>query len=213
MAILIASESSRLLDAICHTRVYGPVLIALAIGMRRGEVLALRWWHVDLDSGTLWVVGSFQRTRAGLRAKAPESEKARAVTLPAFAANELRRLKREQAEELLKLGMRQDGDTLLCPRADGEPMHVARVDPARRPRHGRSRVRFHDLRHSQATQPLLAGLHPKVAKERLGRWKIRVTLDLHSHVSATMQADTAARMEVAFQVLKSATAASADSVW
>ena len=50
-----------------------------------------------------------------------------------------------------------------------------------------SRVRFHDLRHTHATQLLLAGVHPKVAQERLGHSTITTTLDLYSHVGETMR--------------------------
>ncbi|MBV8421212.1 MAG: tyrosine-type recombinase/integrase [Hyphomicrobiales bacterium] len=61
------------------------------------------------------------------------------------------------------------------------------------------RVRFHDLRHSHATQLLLAGVHPKVAQERLGHATITTTLDLYSHVTDTMQTDAATRLDAAFQ--------------
>lgn len=203
MSTLTAEQSATLLDAIRHHRVYWPVLIALATGMRRGEILALRWRNVDLDSGSLRVVESLEQTKAGLRFKAPKSEKARGITLPSFAIEELRRLKREQAEELFKLGVRQGGDTLLYARADGEPMlptslthEFAKVAGCAK---DVPRVRFHDLRHSHATQLLLAGVHPKVAQERLGHSSISVTLDLYSHVGATMQEDAAAKLDTAFR--------------
>ena len=60
-------------------------------------------------------------------------------------------------------------------------------------------VRFHDLRHSHATQLLMAGVHPKVAQERLGHSSITTTLDLYSHVSETMQKDAAAKLDTAFR--------------
>ena len=69
--------------------------------MRRGEVFALRWKNVDLDRGSLRVMESLEQTKAGIRFKAPKTDKTRAITLPAFAVDELRRLKRQQAEELL----------------------------------------------------------------------------------------------------------------
>jgi integrase len=99
-ATLSTEETQRLLDAIRHTRVYWPALMALATGMRRGEILALRWRNVDLDRGNLRVVESLEQTKAGLRAKAPKSEKARVITLPAFGIEELRRLRREQAQDI-----------------------------------------------------------------------------------------------------------------
>jgi len=61
------------------------------------------------------------------------------------------------------------------------------------------RVRFHDLRHSHATQLLSAGVHPKVAQERLGHSSISTTLDLYSHVSETMQEDAAVKLDTAFR--------------
>jgi integrase len=65
------------------------------------------------------------------------------------------------------------------------------------------RVRFHDTRHSHATQLLADGVHPKVAQERLGHSTMTTTMDLYSHVTDTMQADAAERLDAAFQVAKS----------
>ncbi len=61
------------------------------------------------------------------------------------------------------------------------------------------RLRFHDLRHSHATQLLGDGIHPKVAQERLGHASITTTLDLYSHVTDTMQVDAAERLDAAFR--------------
>jgi integrase len=60
-------------------------------------------------------------------------------------------------------------------------------------------VRFHDLRHSRATQLLLAGVHPKLAQERLGHSTVTTTLDHYSHVTATMEQDAAGRLDAAFR--------------
>ena len=122
MMTLTAEQGARLLEAIKPKRVYWPVLIALATGMRRGEILALRWKNIDLDRGAVRVVESLEQTKAGLRFKSPKTEKTRAITLPAFAVEELRRLRRQQAEEMLSLGVRQTGESLACAHPDGEPM-------------------------------------------------------------------------------------------
>jgi integrase len=198
---LTVEQSMRLLEAIRHTTSYWPVLIALATGMRRGEILALRWKNVELDSGTVRVVESLEQTKAGLRFKSTKSEKPRAIPLPRFPLAELRDWKRKQAEALLRLGIGQDPDTLVCPREDGKPKQpdsltheftylIGRVEVPR--------VRFHDLRHSHATQLLAAGVHPKIVQERLGHSTIAITLDLYSHVSDTMQANAVAQLDGAY---------------
>ena len=97
MSVLSVEQSTRLLAAIRSHRVYWPVLIALATGARRGEILALRWRNVDLDVSTIRIERSLEHTKDGLRFKTPKSGKSRAVVLPNLAINELRRLKREQA--------------------------------------------------------------------------------------------------------------------
>ncbi|MGA8584255.1 MAG: site-specific integrase [Roseiarcus sp.] len=196
---LTVEQSGRLLAAIRHTTTYWPVLIALATGMRRGEILALRWKNVELDNGAVRVVESLEQTKAGLRFKAPKAEKARAVPLPRFALAELKDWKRKQAEALLRLGVRQDGDTLVCPREDGKPKQPDSLTHEFTYLVGRAtdvpRVRFHDLRHSHATQLLSAGVHPKIVQERLGHSTIAITLDLYSHVSDTMQANAARTLD------------------
>jgi integrase len=203
MTALTVEQSQQLLAALRHSHVYWPTLLALTTGMRRGEVLALRWKNVDDNSGTVRVVESLEQTKAGLRFKPPKNGKTRTITLPAFAIEELRRLKREQAERLLALGVRQTGDTLLCARADGEPRQprsltheftvmVRRIESL-------PRLRFHDLRHSHATQLLAAGLHPKIAQDRLGHSTITTTMDIYSHVTAQMQDNAAAKIDAAYK--------------
>ena len=207
LVTLTADQSARLLEALRHSRVYWPVLLALSTGMRRGEILALHWKNIDLERGALRVVESLEQTKTGIRFKAPKSGRHRALTLPAYAVEELRRLRREQAEALLALGVRQTGDTLLCCRADGEPHQPLSLtyEFARFMRRLRDlpRVRFHDLRHSHATQLLASGVHPKVASERLGHASIGITLDLYSHVTDTMQSEAAVKLDSAMQVAKS----------
>jgi integrase len=207
LVTLTADQSAQLLEAIAHSRVYWPVLLALSTGMRRGEILAVRWKNVDLELGTLRVVESLEQTKTSIRFKAPKSGRHRAITLPGYAVEELRRLKREQAEALLALGVRQTSNTLLCCRSDGEPHQPLSLTYEFARFMGRMkdlpRVRFHDLRHSHATQLLASGVHPKIASERLGHASVGITLDLYSHVTDTMQGEAAAKLDSAMQVAKS----------
>jgi integrase len=82
-------------------------------------------------------------------------------------------------------------------RAASTTLPHARVHPHAVPHERHPRVRFHDLRHSHATQLLAAGVHPKIAQERLGHSTIVTTLDLYSHVSDTMQTEVAAKIDAA----------------
>src|SRR5262252_7421400 len=70
MTVLSSEQSARLMNAIRHTTVYWPVLLAISTGMRRGEVLALRWKNVDLERGSLRVMESLEQTKRGIRFKA-----------------------------------------------------------------------------------------------------------------------------------------------
>jgi integrase len=202
--VLNAEQSRALLHTMRNSRVYWPTLIALATGMRRGEILALRWGKVDLAHSTLQVVTSLEETRAGLRFKPPKSGKPRTITLPAFAVEGLRRWKSKQAEELLTLGIRQTAETLVCGRFDGSAKSPLALKQEFQRYVGRTkdlpRVTFHGLRHSHATECLRNGVPLKVVSERLGHSSIRVTADLYSHVDAVMDADAAAKLDAAFDI-------------
>jgi len=152
---------------------------------------ALRWKNIDLERGAVQMLERLEHTKAGsLRFKRPKN-KTRGISLPIFAVEELRRRTREQAEELSTLGVRQDGNTLVCAPTAGSAMLPTRLTHEFIRITGRVegvlRVRFHDLRHSHATQFLAAGVHPKIAHGRLGHSSIGVTLDLYTHVTETMQ--------------------------
>jgi integrase len=183
---LTAEQSVRLLEAIAHSRVYWPVLLALSTGMRRGEVLAVRWKNVDLERGTLRVMESLEQTKTGIRFKPPKTGRHRVITLPAYAVEDLRRLKRQQAEELLALGVRPTGDTLLCARADGKPHQPVSLTYEFARFMGRvkdlPRVRFHDLRHTHATQLLVSGVHRLgTARPCIGWDHARLVQPRHRH--------------------------------
>ena len=90
----------------------------------------------------------------------------------------------------------------MCAREDGKPKQPASLTNeftylVRRVK-DLPKVRFHDLRHSHATQLLAAGVHPKIVQERLGHSTITVTMDLYSHVSETIQSDATARLDEAY---------------
>ena len=203
MRALDTAETAALLEAARAYRLFVPVMLAVTCGLRRGEICALRWRNVELSGAAqLSIVGSIEQTKGGVREKGTKSGRARTVALTALAAEELRRHKARQAEEMLRLGVRQTDDMFVVAQADGRPLKpnslthefVRFIAGTALPR-----VRFHDLRHSLATHLLASGVHPKIAQERLGHATVAITLDLYSHVLPGMQADAALRVDEALR--------------
>ena len=181
--------------------VHMPLVLAALCGLRRGEIVALRWRHIDFARAQLAVIDSAEQTKAGIRYKTPKSGKSRTVALPAMMVAALRAHRRRQAEELLQIGVRVTDDTFVCARRDGKPLQPQSVSHAwdhfvkasKLPR-----IRFHDLRHSHATIMLASNIHPKIVSERLGHSKVAITLDTYSHVIPGMQEEAAAAIDAAF---------------
>ncbi len=151
----------------------------------------------------VWIMESLEQTqKGGLRFKEPKSKKPRHVAIPVFLADAIRTHRIEQAQTLLKLGIRQTGETLVCCRYDGEPMspeNLSRQFPIAVEKAGLPRITFHGLRQSHPTQMLVAGVHMKVASERLGHSGIGITMDLYSHVLPGAQEEAVAKVDRALQ--------------
>ena len=156
----------------------------------------------DLDAAKLSIVGSIEETAAGTRSKPPKSGRSRTVALPALAVEELRRHRVRQAEELLRLGVRQTDNTNVCLHLACEPWTPGNLTSSFAKfmiASGLPRVRLHDLRHSHATHLLAANVHPKIVQERLGHANIATTMDLYTHVMPGMQDEAAGRVNAALR--------------
>jgi integrase len=126
----IAHDLPALMTKVHGSRLYVPAMVALFTGMRLGEVLALRWSHVDLDRRIIEVREALEYTKAhGIRFKAPKSKAGRRdITLPDILADILRDFRKEQLELRLRLGAgRLPDDALLFANLAGEPLQPANV--------------------------------------------------------------------------------------
>jgi integrase len=203
MHVLDADGAAALIEAARPRAMFMPVLLGVMCGLRRGEVAALRWGAVDFEAAQLRIVASAEQTSQGVRLKPPKSGRSRVVALPALVVEELRQHRLKQAQELLKLGIRQSDDSYVCLQPNYEPWPPRNLSSAfikfiRST--GLPRVRLHDLRHSHATHLLAANVHPKIVQERLGHANIGITMDLYTHVMPGMQDEAASRVDAALRV-------------
>jgi integrase len=198
-----ASETVDLVEWTRGTSLHMPAILAVLCGLREGEICALRWRNIDFAGARMSVVESLEQTKAGLRFKSTKNETGgRPVALSATVVDELRAHRANRAQDLLKLGVRLTDDDLVVGHADGSimtPMYVSQTWGRKIKKSGLKCIRFHDLRHSHATQMLSNNVHPKIASERLGHSKVSITLDLYSHVIPGMQEDAAALVDAALK--------------
>jgi integrase len=160
--------------------------VALFTGMRRGEILALRWGNVDLDEEVIKVRESLEQTKAGLRLKLPKSSAGvRDVTLPAIVTDTLVVQRKRLLEQRLMLGQGKLTDKdLVFPAWDGSPQWPnafgtawSRLAVAR----GLA-VSFHELRHTHASQLIDAGVDVVTIAKRLGHSSAAITLSVYAHL-------------------------------
>lgn len=202
MAALDEPHAAWLLTAAEGTRLYAPTIVALTTGMRRGELFGLRWKDVDLDAGVAAVTQSLSQTNEGLHFKVPKTAKGRRrVELLPLTVEALREHRTRQDADRALFGADYEDNGLVFASPDGRPWPPDSFSSEfRKFAHKIGvKVRFHDLRHSHASQLLRQGIHPKVVSERLGHATVGITLDTYSHVLPGLQAEAAAKLDTALR--------------
>jgi integrase len=193
------ARTAWLFDAAAGTRLHIPILLAITTGMRRGEILAVRWRDLDLDARLATVQRSLQETKGGLVFKPPKSHRSRRpIELPTITV-ELLKEHRESQENLKRdLGSDYHDGDLVCCREDGKTWRPSAFTSSYRALLKRRKVdniRFHDLRHSHASQLFRDKVNAKVISERLGHSKVAFTLDVYSHLLPGMQNEAAVKTD------------------
>jgi integrase len=180
--ILSADQISTVLETLSGSRLYPIAALALATGMRRGELLALRWQDVDLERGTLKAERSLEQTKAGLRFKGPKTKHGRRpISLPPSAVALLNQHRKSQLELRFQLGMgKHEPEALVFCSPDGSPISPnylsimwSRAIP---------QVTFHTLRHSHASALIAAGIDVVKVSRRLGHSSPVITLSTYAHL-------------------------------
>ncbi len=194
-----AGELRTFLSAIADNRLFPAFLTLASTGLRRGELLGLRWRDLDLDGANLQVRQSLVVANYVVITSPPKTEKARrGVALDPDTVEALRTWRSRVLEERMALGMgAPQPNDLVFAQEDASPQHPSNF--AKRFRKlvkavGLPQIRLHDLRHTHASLALQAGVHVKVVSERLGHSSVGITLDTYSHAIPAMDAEAAVRV-------------------
>jgi integrase len=202
-------HARKLLETAKGGRFEAIYTVALTLGMRRGEVLGLRWSDIDMDGRAIRVNQSMQRLSTGSSDKGKKSElqatetktdgSRRTIALPDSVVRALRAHRARQAQDRLVAGMSWKDQDLVFTNRTGRPIepillhrdYKALLKKAELP----VTLRFHDLRHSAASLLLAQGVHPRAIMELLGHSSIAVTMNVYGHVMPAMMRDAADKMD------------------
>jgi integrase len=201
---LSMEQSQQLLAAAKGHPLEALFVLALTTGMRRGEILALKWQDIDFTHNTLHVRRIFTRRPGNRYIEAePKTEKSRrSIMLASLVVELLKEHRTRQLDAKLQAGDAwQDYGLVFCTSV-GTPLNPNKVIDRFKTllkKAGLPPIRFHDLRHSAATILLSMGIHPKVVQELLGHNQISMTMDIYSHVMPTMQKDAMSKLNDALQ--------------
>ncbi len=201
----LSPEQARALIETAHgDRLEALYVLAVATGLREGELLALRWEDVELEDAVLRVRRTLTRTKGKIDVGPPKTKSSsRSVGLTARAVEALRGHLARQLEEMERVGsLYRPGGLVFANEVGGviNPSNLRnRSFKALLNRAGLPPIRFHDLRHTCATLLLSRNVNPKIVSEMLGHASIAITLDTYSHVLPTMQESAVRALEDALK--------------
>jgi integrase len=189
-----------LLSAVAGHRLEALYRVALSLGLRRSEVLGLRWADIDFDQALLRVTGALQRIRGKLeRSTTKTVASAQPITLTPVLLASLRQHRETQSRERAEAGEQWNDHGLVFTTRIGTP-----IEPRNLIRHFKTvlkkaalppTIRFHDLRHSCATLLIAQGVHPRVVMEILRHSQISTTMNTYAHVLPRLQRDATTKIE------------------
>jgi integrase len=196
---LTLDEARRVLVVATAQRNAARWSVALALGLRQSEALALQWTDIDIQRETLTVRRTVHRVKGvGLVYEDPKSASSRrTIALPTELADALRAHRVTQLADQVAAARKWQDNDLVFAQANGRPIDKNSdwnnwrrlLDAA-----GVDHVRLHDARHTAATLLLVEHVHPRVVMELLGHSQVRTTLDIYSHVMPALARDAADRM-------------------
>jgi integrase len=188
-----SDEIRRLIEASKDHRLGDFLIVAAYTGMRKGELLGLRWQDVDMTAGSIRVTGTLARVGGKLTRVDPKTDKGRrTVPLTDEAVAALRSTKRRQARERLAAGEAWTDSGLVFTTEAGTP-----VDPRNALRWfkivcstaGVRVGKIHEMRHAAASVLLANGVPMPIVSDIMGHSSITVTVDMYGHMSPSQVAE------------------------
>ncbi|MDM5154857.1 site-specific integrase [Bacillus sp. DX1.1] len=164
-------------------------LLAITCGMRKGEILDLQWKDIDFERRTLSINRSLSHITKEFHEPKTSSGK-RLIVLPEITLQALKEHFEKIFEEKEQHGSEYNDYDLVCPTSNGNPCNFRSLTQLWKKLIKKSEVpniRFHNLRHTDATLMLKQGIHPKIVSERLEHKRVGITLDTYSHVVPGLQ--------------------------
>lgn len=187
---LTADEARPLLTTTHGHRLHALFELALHTGLRKGELLGLRWGDLDPGAGTAAIRRTLQRTSTGGLTTLPTKTRAseRRIALPTRCVQSLKHQEQQREREAADLAWQHSGHVFTTAQGDAiDPTNLTRTFLALLQGAGLRRIRFHDLRHSTATLLLEQAVELVVIKELLGHAHIGVTATVYAHVRLRLQ--------------------------
>jgi integrase len=201
---LTLEQARSFLESVRENRLEVLLTLAVITGMRRGELLALRWSNIDFNRKVLLILHTVDYIpKYGYVETEPKTNAGkRLVKLPDFLVEMLKQHRTSLLEKQLKLGQAWENRDLVFPDLHGgyfNPGYLDKVFARLLQDAGVPHMHFHDLRHSAATILLGMGVNIKVIQELLGHSDIAITLRVYSHLLPSMQGEAVDKWEDAFK--------------
>ena len=188
-----------LLDTAMDTDMYLPVLLGVTVGLRRGEMLALRWDNIDFKTNTIKVRWNMVNGENGIIIKAPKSEAGiRDIKVGDEVMAELKKARTQYMSDMISNSDIFQNLNFVIRQEDGSPLHpdsMTRKWLRFLKDNDLPHIRLHDLRHSNATALIQAGVNPRVVQQRLGHSDVNITLNTYTHVLPEMDVDAAEKLD------------------